>query len=501
MGTRAETGPDVAIVGTGPNGLAAGVIMARAGLSVRLYEAADEIGGGSRSADLFDSGVVHDICSAVHPMAAASRFFREFDLAARGVELLHPEASYAHPLDGADAGIAYRSLDRTCERLGRDGARWRRLMGPLVRRSSHLVDLLLSNQRQVPLDLLTPLLLGSRVLAHGTPLASRMFREPQAAAMFAGVAAHAVQGLPSLPGGAVGLLLGHLAHSSGWPVPRGGSGRIAEVLAEDIRAHGGTLHTGTPITDIRELGGARTVLLDVAPRGFSALAGEVLPERYRRRLDGFQYASGAAKVDFLVSEPIPWRDPEVGRAGTVHIGGTQREIWRSETAAAGGVRPDEPFVLLADPMAADPSRGLPGKRPVWAYCHVPNGDTVDPTELVRAQIERHAPGFGDTIIASRAVSTDKMEAYNPNYVGGDISAGAMSLTQAAFRPAPALDPHRTPLAGVYLCSASSVPGPGVHGMCGYYAARSALRREFGIRELPALGPRGRTADAGARGIR
>ena len=501
MGAKRQNGPDVAIVGTGPNGLAAGVVMARAGLSVRLYEAADEIGGGARSADLFDSGVVHDICSAVHPMAAASRFFREFDLAARGVEMLHPPASYAHPLDGAPAGVAYRSLERTCDRLGADGPCWHRLMAPLLDRSSALVDLLLSDQRHLPLDPVTPLLFGPRTLALGTPLAARAFAERPAAALFAGVAAHAVQGLPSLPSAAIGLLLGHLAHGSGWPIPRGGSGRIVDALAADIRAHGGHLETGRPITDIRELADARAVLLDVAPKGFTELAGHVLPARYRRRLASFRYGPGAAKVDFLVSEPIPWRDPDVAGAGTVHLGGDQRDVWRTERAAARGIRSADPFVLVADPTAADPGRARPGKLPVWAYCHVPNGDRLDPTELVRAQIERYAPGFGDTIIASRAADTGAVEAYNPNYVGGDIGSGAMSLRQAVFRPVPAVNPHRTPLAGVYLCSASTTPGPGVHGMSGYFAARSALRREFGIRDLPPLGPTGRTADVPSEGMR
>ncbi|MDT7727844.1 MAG: hypothetical protein QOI21_4420 [Actinomycetota bacterium] len=477
---------DVAIVGSGPNGLAAGVIMARAGLSVDLYEAADEIGGGLRSKSLFDPAVVHDICSAVHPMAGASRFFREFDLAARGVELILPEVSYAHPLDGGRAGIAYRDLDRTCERLGVDGERWRRLMGPLVDRSESVVDLLLSDQRRIPADPLVAALLPSRVLETGTPLSRRWFGEPEAAAMIAGVASHTMARLPSLAAAAVGLLLGQLAHSSGWPIPRGGSQSIADSMAEDFLVHGGKLHTGSQITDIRELRDARAVLLDVGPRGLLDMAGSLLPSGYRRQLESYRYGPAIGKVDFLVSEPIPWANAEVGEAGTVHLGGDQAETYRNETLVARGKRAARPFVLLSEPMIADPARGEPGKRPVWAYCHLPNGDDVQPDDLVRSQIERFAPGFSETVLASRGVTAPELAAYNPNYVGGNISTGALTLKQALARPAARWNPFRTPLPGVYLCSAATPPGPGVHGMCGYYAAESALRHEFGITEIPKL---------------
>ena len=477
---------DVAIVGSGPNGLAAGVIMARAGLSVDLYEAADGIGGGLRSKSLFEPGIVHDICSAVHPMGGASRFFREFDLAARGVEMILPEVSYAHPLDGGRAGIAYRDLDRTCARLGADGERWGRLMGPLAERSESLVDLLLSDQRRIPADPLAAALLPSRILAAGTPLSRRMFREAEATAMLAGLAAHSMAQLPSLAAAGVGLLLGELAHSSGWPIPRGGSQAIADAMAADFVAHGGKLHTGHRVSDIRELRDARTVLLDVAPRGLLDLAGSLLPNGYRRQLESYRYGAAIGKVDFLVSEPIPWADPEVGKAGTAHLSGGQAETYHGETLVARGKRPDRPFVMLSEPMIADPSRGEPGKRPVWAYCHLPNGDDVEPLDLVRDQIERFAPGFAETVLASRSVTASALAAYNPNYVGGNISTGAVTPKQVLARPVARWNPYRTPLSGVYLCSAATPPGPGVHGMCGYFAAESALRREFGITELPNL---------------
>ncbi|MFI1265346.1 MULTISPECIES: phytoene desaturase family protein [Streptomyces] len=479
---------DVAVVGTGPNGLAAGVVLARAGLAVELYEGAETLGGGLRTAPLFDSGVVHDLCSAVHPMAAASPFFREFDLAARGVDLLHPEISYAHPLDGGRAALAHRSLAETCAHLGADGPRWRRLMGPLLEHSEGVVDLVFTGPRGLPRDPAAALLLARRLAVHGTRLGAAHFRGEEAAALLTGVAAHAVGRLPSLASGAVALLLGHLAHGTGWPLPRGGSGRIAEVMAEDITAHGGVFHTGQTVESLDQLGHARTVLLDTGPKGFLALAAGRLPRGYAHALERFRYGPGAAKVDFLVSEPIPWADPAVGRAGTVHLGGVRAETVRQETLTARGVRTGEPFVLLVDPAVADPGRALPGKRPVWAYAHVPNGDPTDPYELVRARIERYAPGFGDTVIDHRSTAAAHYEAYNPNYVGGDIGSGAMTLYQSLARPVPRLDPYRTPLPGVFLCSSATPPGPGVHGMSGYMAALSALRRCFGIRNAPGLAP-------------
>ncbi|TQK52948.1 phytoene dehydrogenase-like protein [Streptomyces sp. SLBN-118] len=475
---------DAAVVGTGPNGLAAAVTLARAGLRVELYERADDIGGGLRSEALFDKDVVHDICAAVHPMAAASPFFREFDLGTRGVALLNPEISYAHPLDDGRAALAHHDLDATCAELGPDGKRWRRLMRPLLDHSAGVVDLILSGGRSLPRDPIAPLVLSPRVVRHSTSLGG--FRGEEAAALLTGVAAHAMGPLPSIASGAVAMLLGHLAHGSGWPLPRGGSVRIAEALAADITAHGGRFHTGTPVTDLRQLRHARTVFLDTSPKGFLALAASRLPTRYARALAAFRYGPGAAKVDFLVSEPIPWRNPAVGRAGTVHLGGTRAEMVRQEGLTARGVPTGEPFVLVTDPSVTDPGRARQGRRPVWAYAHVPNGDTRDPIALVRSRIERYAPGFGDTVIAQRAISAAEYESYNPNYVGGDIGAGAMTLTQSLLRPVPRLDPYRTPLRGVYLCSASTPPGPSVHGMSGYLAALSALRREFGVPRAPGL---------------
>ncbi|MEV8306863.1 NAD(P)/FAD-dependent oxidoreductase [Streptomyces flavidovirens] len=480
--------PDAVIVGTGPNGLAAGVTLARAGLHVELYERSATIGGGLRSVALFDSDVIHDICSAVHPMAAASPFFRAFGLGGHGVELLTPDISYAHPLPGRDAALAHRDLDAVCEHLGPDGPAWRRIMRPLLRHSEGVAALMLSGQRVLPRDATAPSALVRSVA--GLLGAVRGFSGEQAPALLAGVAAHATGPLPSLPATAITLLLGHLAHGTGWPLPRGGSGRIADALAADIRAHGGVLRTGNPVNDLRDVSRAKVLLLDTGPKEFLRIAPGLLPARYAQALRSYRYGPAAAKADFLVSQPIPWADPEVGRAGTVHLGGTRAQVFRQESLNARGVPTDTPFVLVVDPAVTDPGRARGGRRPVWAYAHVPHGDTREPVALIRELIERYAPGFTDTVLAAHGTAPRELEAYNPNYVGGDIGCGAIDLRQSLLRPVARWNPYRTPLAGVYLCSAATPPGPGVHGMSGYLAAVSVLRREFGIRTPPSLGTPG-----------
>lgn len=477
---------DVAVVGSGPNGLAAAVVMARAGLRVAVYEANETLGGGCRSAALFDSDVVHDICAAAHPMAVAGRFLREFDLSARGVVLEQPEAPYGHPLDDRRAGVVYRDLDRTCERLGPDGPAYRRLMEPLTRHSAAIVDLMLSEFRRPPSSIPAALALAGAVLRIRAQGGGR-FTEPVTPALLSGVAAHSIGALPSLPGAVITALLGHLAHTVGWPVVRGGSGRIVDALVADLLAHGGTTHTATRIDDLREVS-ARVVLMDVGPEGLLRIAGDRLPSRYARQLRRYRYGPGVAKVDFLVERPIPWGNPELAKAGTVHLGGTRDDVFAAERSVVRGHRPSEPFVLLGQQYVADPTRCRPGAYPIWAYCHVPNGDTADPAALISKVVERYAPGFGETVLAARSVPAAEMSLHNANYVGGDIAAGAVNLRQSVFRPVPRWNPYRTPLPGVYLCSSATPPGAGVHGMCGYLAARSALRSEFGISEPPALGP-------------
>ncbi|WP_084719219.1 phytoene desaturase family protein [Streptacidiphilus carbonis] len=474
-----------AVIGSGPNGLAAAVVLARAGLQVTVYEAAEQYGGGMRTVPLFEPDTVHDICSAGHPMAAASPFFQAFDLPAHGVRLLTPALSYAHPLAGGRAALAWRDLAATADGLGADGPAWTRLMAPLMEHSRELVALMLSDLRRPPADPALALLLAPRMLRHGTALARLQFREEPAGALLSGVAAHAFGRLPSLTGGAIALLLGHLAHTSGWPVPEGGSAAIGRALADDLTAHGGKIHTGVRIDDLREVRPARIVLADLGPREFLRIAGAGLPPRYAAALSAFRYGPAAAKTDFLLSERVPWTHPELARAGTVHLGGTRAEVFAQETRNARGLPSDRPFVLVMDPVAADPGRGRPGHYPLWAYAHVPHGSPADASAAIIAGIEEHAPGFRDTIVAQRSLSAPQLEQYNANYAGGDIGAGAVTMRQSLLRPVPRRDPYRTPLPGVYLCSASTPPGPGVHGMSGYLAARSALRRESGI-SIPRL---------------
>ncbi|WP_020664693.1 FAD-dependent oxidoreductase [Amycolatopsis benzoatilytica] len=462
---------DAAVVGSGPNGLAAAISLARAGLSVEVYEAAAEPGGGARSKRLFDSDVVHDICSAVHPMAAASPFLQQFDL-----DLCASEVAYAHPIDERTTAFAYADLERTCARLGADGSRWRRFMTPLIEHTDEITKTLLGDLRHAPSPR-TAAYVASRALSAIT----NPFTGEEAPALLAGVAAHALGRMPSLVGGGIAVLLSHLAHATGWPIPRGGTQRITDALVAELEMHGGRVHTNARVTDVRELAHAKAVLLDLAPKGVLGIAGPLLPPQYRRALANVRYGPAAAKVDFLVSEEIPWREKELALAGTVHLGGTRAEVHAAENAVVAGERAEHPFVLLAQPMAADPSRGLPGKRPIWAYAHVPHGDPLDPTDAICRRIERFAPGFRDTILASRAIPASEFEAYNANYVGGDIAASAVSLRQVVGRPVLRWDPYRTPLRGVYLCSAATPPGPGVHGMAGLHAAERVLRNELGYR--------------------
>lgn len=484
---------DVVVVGSGPNGLAAAVTLARAGLEVVVLEAQSTAGGGSRTADLgLAEGVVHDICSAVHPMGVASPFFRQFDLAARGVELLQPEASYAQPLDGGRAGIAYRDIARTAEGLGVDGAAWRSLLGPLAEAPDAVLGVALGDKRSVPPEVLRGIVgaarFGLAVAEQGTPLWNARFRGDVAPALITGVAAHAISSIPSFAAAGTALLLGSLAHSYGWPIPRGGSGALMDALVADLLAHGGQVRTGAPVHTGRDLPPARAYVFDTTPRTAADVLGDRLSPRAAAMLRRFRYGNAAAKVDFVLDGPVPWADPEVGRAGTVHVGGSRADMARAEADVARGVHAAQPMVLLSDPAVVDETRIVGGLRPLWTYAHVPAGSTVDPTEMVTAQIERFAPGFRDVIVASRGVPAARMSEHNANYVGGDIASGAVTMWQMFARPTPRLDPYATGVPGAYLCSSSTPPGPGVHGLGGWYAARHVLRDRFGIRELPSLAP-------------
>jgi phytoene dehydrogenase-like protein len=472
---------DAIVVGAGPNGLAAAVVLARAGLRVRLFERSTTIGGGSSTAELTLPGFLHDVCSAVHPMALASPFFREFGLAAR-VRLLTPEISYAHPLDGGGAGIAYRDLARTADELGVDGRAWRALLGWLVRHDDAVSEVSGSSLVRVPRHPFALAGLGVRAFEQGGAFWNGRFRSDVAPALLTGVIAHANRALPDLAAASAGLVLATHAHAGGWPIPVGGSQAIADALAADFVAHGGSIETGVEITSLADLPPAQAVLLDVTPQALASLAGDRLGARYGRR---FRYGSAVAKVDYALDGPVPWTNPALAQAVSLHLGGTRAEIASSERDVAAGRIPAYPYVVLSQPSVLDETRAPAGRHVVWAYTHVPAGSTIDRSDAITGQIERFAPGFRDRILASASSTAVQLEAHNPNYVGGDIASGDVSFGQLLARPK-ILDPWSTPIDGVYLCSASTAPGPGVHGMGGYHAARRALAREFGVRQLPEL---------------
>lgn len=474
---------DVTVVGSGPNGLAAAVVCARAGLKVQVLETQSSIGGGSRTlADPEFADVAHDICSAIHPLALASPFFTEFDLRARGVELVVPEISYANPLPGRPAAIAYRDLERTCAGL-EHGETWHRLLAPLADRGDEVVGLLIGDKRSLPPDARAAALLGMRMLEQGTPLWTRL-RGDDARALFTGVAAHAISRMPSLVAAGAGLLLATLAHTSGWPVPVGGSQAIADALTADLRAHGGVLEPGVTVRTPPP----GVVLYDTAPTALLDIYGASLPGRYARALRRYRFGPGVAKVDFVLSQEIPWRDRDLGEAATLHLGGSRGQMALAERDVAAGRHAQWPMVLAAQSFTADPGRiDTAGRRPLWTYAHVPAGSTIDQSEVVTTVLERFAPGFADTIVAVRSIPASRLHEHDANYVGGDIGVGSTSVRRALLGPTPRVDPWTTPIPGAYLCSSATPPGGGVHGMSGYYAARTMLRREFGV-GMPSLRP-------------
>ncbi|KAF0846256.1 phytoene desaturase family protein [Nocardia caishijiensis] len=471
---------EVVVVGSGPNGLAAAVIAARAGLSVRVLEAQDQAGGGSRTAELTLPGFQHDVCAGAHPMALASPFFRAFDLAAHGVELLAPTVSYAHPLDGGVAGLAWRNLESTVADLGRDGPAWRSLFAPLVEHWPAVVELAMSDLRHPPLNVPTGVRFGLRVLEQASPLWNNRFREDAAPAMLTGVATHAITQPRAIPAVGAGLLLGTLAHAGGWVIPRGGSQAIPDALIAELERLGGEVVTGHRVDDFAELATARAVLFDTAPAELLRIGGDRLPERYRDSLGRFRYGGAACKVDFALSGPVPWTAPGADLAGTLHLIGTREEAMRAEKQIAAGKFADRPYVLAIQPGVVDSTRAPEGKHTFYTYAHVPNGSDRDISEDVIAQVERFAPGFRDLILAKHVRPAAFMPAHNANYIGGDISAGAMTLRQTVFRPLPRWNPYATPIPGAYLCSSSTSPGPGVHGMSGLHAVAHMLRTRFGI---------------------
>jgi phytoene dehydrogenase-like protein len=471
------SGRDAVVVGSGPNGLAAAIALARGGRSVLVLEARETIGGGCRSAELTLPGFLHDVCSAIHPLGLGSPFFKTLPLADHGLEWIHPPAPVAHPLDDGTAVVIERSVEETAAGLGPDADAYRRLMGPLAAGWEGLAPDLLA-PLHLPRQPLAMARFGLMAIRSAGGFATARFQGERARAVFAGMAGHSILPLERAATAAIGLVLGVLAHAVGWPLPRGGSRRIGEALAAHLRSLGGEIQTGSPVESLDSLPPARAVLCDVTPRQLLALAGDRLRGRYRRALERYRYGPAAFKLDYALSGPIPWRARDCARAATVHLGGTLEEIAASEAAVGRGDHPERPFVLLVQPSLFDTSRAPAGRHTAWAYCHVPNGSTFDMSARIEAQIERFAPGFRDLVLARSALTPARLQEHNPNYVGGDINGGAQDLRQMFTRPTARLVPYSTPAPGLYICSSSTPPGGGVHGMCGYHAARAALRAVF-----------------------
>ena len=463
---------DAVVVGSGPNGLVGAVTLAAAGLRVLLLEGAEEFGGGLRSAALTLDGFTHDVCSTVMPLALASKALRDLALP---VEWAFPQVQAAHPLDGQDAVLVHRDVAQTASGLGsaRDAIAWRQSVGAAARGGFGLVDSLLS-PLSVPRAPLRLARYGALGALPATVLARGIFGGERAQALLAGMAAHSMVDLRAPITGGYGLLLAALAHQVGWPVVRGGSQQLAAALIGRLTSLGGVAESGHPVRDLSDVPAASVTLLDLTPAQVLAVCGDRLPRGYARRLRQFRYGPGVFKLDWALSGPIPWKDPAVAAAGTVHLGGTLAEIAAGEAEVAAGRHPERPYVLAVQPCAADPSRAPAGRHVLWAYCHVPNGSTVDMTTAIEDQVERFAPGFRDLILARATHDTAALERHDPNLVGGDIGGGHAGLAQFIRRPRLSPHPWATPLRGVYLCSASTPPGAGVHGMGGYHAARQAL---------------------------
>lgn len=463
--------PDIVVIGAGPNGLAAAIALARAGRRVIVVEAQADIGGSCKSEPLTLPGFVHDVCSAVHPMALASPFFRSLPLRDFGLDWIEPSAMLAHPFDDLPAAIVERSLAETAARLDGDRGPYSRVIGSVVDSWPLIADAILGPPR-VPRHPVALARFGWDALKSAERLCGA-FGGPRARGLLAGIAAHGMGPLDSPPSGAIALVLGALAHVRGWPFPKGGAQRLSNALAGYLRSLGGEIVTGAPVANVDDLPPARAVLCDLSPRPLLRIAGHLLPDDYRRKLEAYRYGMGVFKVDWALAAPIPWRDPAVSRAGTVHLGGTFEEIAASERDAWEGRVSERPFVLLAQQSLFDPSRAPAGRHTAWTYCHVPSGATVDMLPRIELQIERFAPGFRDRVLARHVTTPADLERRNPNLVGGDIAMGVTDLRQMLFRPT--LRWYRTPRRGLYICSAATPPGVGVHGMCGYFAAQAVLK--------------------------
>lgn len=503
---KATSAYDAAIIGAGPNGLAAAITLARVGRRVIVFEAASEIGGGCRSKALTLPGFTHDVCAAIHAFGVASPFLRSLPLANFGVEWIESPAPLAHPLPDGRAVVLERSLDAMRATLGADAAAWRRLVEPSVRHLDDILDGVLGPLRPLhqlarPLPSLHLARFGAYAVQSAQGMANRLFQDAPAKALFAGTAAHFMLPIDQPPTGVAALLMVAMGHAAGWPMARGGSQRVVDAMAAYLRDLGGEIVTDTSISSLDELPSADVVLADITPRQLLHIAGDRLPVGYRGQLQRFRYGPGVCKLDLALDGPIPWSNPACARAATVHVGGTIEEIAASERAVWAGTISEQPFVLLSQQSLFDDSRAPEGKHTVGAYCHVPSGSTEDMTERIERQIERFAPGFRDRILARHTITAPQMQAYNPNYIGGDINGGVQDLLQLFTRPvmtANISNPYATPVAGLYLCSSSTPPGGGVHGMCGFHAANAALRylnrRRSGVHALGARSDQANKSD-------
>jgi phytoene dehydrogenase-like protein len=475
---RSTTGRRAVVVGSGPNGLTAAAVLARAGWDVDVHERNPAPGGASASADVLGPGTIVDLGAAGHSFGVASPVFRELELEKHGLTWLHPPVPMAHPLDGRPAAVLYPSMEQTVAGLGRDGAAWARLHAPLVEDiDAHLENILGPSLVRLPPHLLSMARFGVRALWPASAVGRAVFRDEPARALFAGSSLHAILPPSHLFTAAFGLIFGALGMTRGWPVAQGGSGAITDALATVLSAHGGRIHLDHEVTDLREFGDADAILLDLTPRQLLALEGTDLTDRYAAHMRRWRYGTGVSKVDYLLDGPIPWTDPRVAGAGTVHVGGSLAELRHAEREATAGRMPEQPFVMVCQQQAGDPSRATgpaAGKTVVWTYAHVPGGYDVPVEHLIADQIERFAPGFRDRIVHRVATTPSALEAWNPNVIGGDVAGGSMGGLQQVLRPAPVLSPHRTGTPGLYLASSSTPPGGGVHGMAGLHAARAAL---------------------------